>query len=855
MKNCRLPFISCVSVPYAYKRTWILQLLLFMAFVYSNTLCLATSGVITKDTTWSLANSPYTITGNVGVARGAKLTIEPGVIIHFSGNYEILVNGIVLANGFENSKIRFNGNFGGATFLKFKKSSLEDSQINHVIFENARYAIRIGQESEHNQGDKNSGQLRVDNAQFIEADILTDGYNTNASLLLVNAEINGSTVKGNYPRSEPVEIRDSRIVDSKIFSDSYNKGIKLVKCLIIESDAPIGCCGANLEIQESTLVDSLIRATNSSNRLEIKASRLIGTPVSLPSASSVRISNSVIDSKKVQKTVSQIDTTDYSTHYAQSVYSYALEVQNLTIDNTSLIGDGNISAIRIASALDAQNLLIKNFSKGIQLSGTRENNVKLQASNIFGVSGYLIENLTNKSVLAKNNFWGSTKKDVINSKVWDYYDDLNSEIVEYKPFATQTITNAPISPPTNVVKRVEADGVKISWDANPENDLVGYRVHFGSPTGYSYANAVNVGNLTSYTLAGVNINDSIAVTAYDAGAHGLHQTSTLFENQTNGSESWFATQVNRAPTITSHEGADSANILVPENQTAVTTFTAIDPDGDVLSYSLSGQLWEDAHRFSVHPTSGVLTFNNAPDYENPHDDDFGGTHTFVLSVSDGTLVDSQSISVTVTDVDEIQTNKSESRFSKADQVGIISITDANFKLAVKLWFTDEASATTTYGPISDWNVSQVTDPIYPFLRNSSFNYSNQTLQSQVETMTVEIDSLNGQVSSLTQENQELSGQISNLREDNQNLQCEVTIKTLENEQILTIAQTPFVNGWVYDDEQGWLFTDADHYPLIFSDATNSWHYYEMGSSEPRMFYSFSSEIWEAWDAIPSETTY
>ena len=138
---------------------------------------------------------------------------------------------------------------------------------------------------------------------------------------------------------------------------------------------------------------------------------------------------------------------------------------------------------------------------------------------------------------------------------------------------------------------------------------------------------------------------------------------------------------------------------------------------------------------------------------------------------------------------------------------------------------------------------------------SELQASNETLLSQVETMTVEIDSLNGQVASLTQENQALSGQITNLHEDNQNLQYEVTLKTQENEQILRVAQTPFVNGWVYDDEQGWLFTDADHYPLIFSDATNSWHYYEMGSSEPRMFYSFSSEIWEAWDAIPTEATY
>ena len=135
---------------------------------------------------------------------------------------------------------------------------------------------------------------------------------------------------------------------------------------------------------------------------------------------------------------------------------------------------------------------------------------------------------------------------------------------------------------------------------------------------------------------------------------------------------------------------------------------------------------------------------------------------------------------------------------------------------------------------------------------SELNATNKTLLTQIENMSVKIDSLNGQISSLTQENQELSGQITNLREDNQNLQYEVSLKTQENEQILRIAQTPFVNGWIYDDEQGWLFTDAAHYPMIYSDATSSWHYYEMGSSAPRMFYSFSSEIWEAWDAIQTE---
>ncbi len=37
------------------------------------------------------------------------------------------------------------------------------------------------------------------------------------------------------------------------------------------------------------------------------------------------------------------------------------------------------------------------------------------------------------------------------------------------------------------------------------------------------------------------------------------------------------------------------------------------------------------------------------------------------------------------------------------------ITDANIQTAVDLWVSDPSAATTTYGAISDWDVSQVTD--------------------------------------------------------------------------------------------------------------------------------------------------
>ena len=110
--------------------------------------------------------------------------------------------------------------------------------------------------------------------------------------------------------------------------------------------------------------------------------------------------------------------------------------------------------------------------------------------------------------------------------------------------------------------------------------------------------------------------------------------------------------INNAPEITSPNGGDAVALEVAENTTAVADVDATDVDGDTITYTLSGP---DAALFSIDTDTGVVTFTNAPDFENPQDEGNDNTYNFTVTVTDdgaGNLTDTQDFAITVTDVNE-----------------------------------------------------------------------------------------------------------------------------------------------------------------------------------------------------------
>ena len=78
---------------------------------------------------------------------------------------------------------------------------------------------------------------------------------------------------------------------------------------------------------------------------------------------------------------------------------------------------------------------------------------------------------------------------------------------------------------------------------------------------------------------------------------------------------------------------------------------------------------------------------------------------------------------------------------------------------------------------------------------------------------------------------------------------ELDITTKQLNEAIQVAQVPFVNGWIYDPKHGWLFTNANLYPIIYSHKDRSWNQFELGSSKPRYFFNYKSQKREAWDAL------
>ena len=128
---------------------------------------------------------------------------------------------------------------------------------------------------------------------------------------------------------------------------------------------------------------------------------------------------------------------------------------------------------------------------------------------------------------------------------------------------------------------------------------------------------------TSYTLT---------LTAADPG--GLSDSVTVTVTVTN---------VNEAPAIS----GDAERTYAEDTTGPVATWTAADPEGGTVTWSLSGT---DAADFTIN--AGELSFAEQPDFEAPADANRRNDYSVTLNASDGSESSTLAVTVSVTNVDE-----------------------------------------------------------------------------------------------------------------------------------------------------------------------------------------------------------
>lgn len=484
---------------------WVFVIALCMAIIPNSLISADTnvSGYISADTTWTSANSPYVVTGNIVVKSGVTLTIEPGVTVKTDSGKSIQVDGTIIAKGTSASKITFtknsSSNWGYILFSDSSTDAAYDTGGNYTSGSILEYCVV---EYAGGASVSDNGAVRINGAYPL---------------------INYCTIKNNSA--------------SGIYAWNLSDGtLKITNNTISNNSASNG--GGIYSYSSPYYTTVTISGNTISNNTASSDGGGIYSYSYTEQAYYITISGNTISNNTASSsgggiytdggnvTVSKNGLTMNSAKNASAVYYSKSDNEDFTY-NTIM---GN-------KATDSSNTYTVYINS----------NPAFNYNNIFSnTATYELWNgnaVGSSNLDAKNNWWGTTDDSTIQGKIYDWIDDTTKGLVDYSPFETTLRTDCPISPPTGLTDTAGSGQITLSWSANSESDTNGYKVYWDTDSGHSYANAADAGNVTSYTITSLADGKYyVTITAYDTTySSASDDTSTVVnENQTSGNESWYA---------------------------------------------------------------------------------------------------------------------------------------------------------------------------------------------------------------------------------------------------------------------------------------------------------------------------
>ena len=565
--------------------------------------------------------------------------------------------------------------------------------------------------------------------------------------------------------------------------------------------------GDTLSFSLSSGIDQSLFALNTSGILSFINSPDFENPTDSDSNNIYLVQIEVSDGKNaIQQTISVhvTNTNEFSPVFSAVLTTSILENTSYVITLTANDGDGDDLNYSLLSGDDKDLFKINSNTGVIAFNSTPDYETPTDSDHN---NSYLIQVSVSDGELTVSQALTVNVIDIVN---------------EFAPIFTSTnaFTVAENTTAVGIVAAIDPDGGIVSFNISGGAD----QAHFNIDSSSSALVFNNAPDYESPTDSDSNNSYVVQIAAND-GVDTTNQTiSIMVSNQNDNS-----------PVITSGN-----SFSIAENSIAVATITAIDDDANTLSFTLTGGA--DQLQFSVNSSNGALVFNTAANYEMPADSDGNNTYIVQVTTSDGVNTTNQTISITVTNVNDVApVFTSGNAFAVAENtiaVGIVAASDpdggiVSFNISGGTdqahFNIDSSSGALIFNNAPDYELPADNDGNNSYILQVSADDGVHTIN---QTITVNVSDLNESNYGLTSRPLNISCSIPQPPATSSLLALTRAFSSLSFNKPVALRQSPTnTDRWYVLEQEGVIrtFLSGDSSSTVFANLTGPVSYYgEMG---------------------------